>query len=203
MNHPYFTKLRRLIDGAITFHDLNRASHYISEGLRLAGEEECPGEVLYFRAQAAIVEGRLPEAVALLQRALTFNAHDGAAYNDMALCLVEMGRLEGVLEIFDQGIAVEADYATIHHNKGWLLNKLGRTTEAILCFEKALALEPERAVTWENMADAYEAQGRFPEALEAYRKALQFLPEIDGGIREQLEGEIERLRSREKTKGQA
>ncbi|MEI8011707.1 MAG: tetratricopeptide repeat protein [Candidatus Omnitrophota bacterium] len=193
MNHPYFTKLRRCIDHAITFYDLARAYHYIGEGLRLAGEEECPGEAMYFRAQEAIVEGHPLVAVDFLKKALIFNSYDGAAYNDMALCLVEMGKIEGVLEVFDQGIAVEADYATIHHNKGWLLNKLGRPTEALICFEKALSLEPERAVTWENMADAYEALGRYTEALKACQKALQLLPVTDGGIREQLESEIKRL----------
>ena len=193
MNHPDFTTLRRRIDEAITFHDLDKARHWIAEGVCLAQAGECPGELMYFRAQEAVIDERFDTALALLQRALVFNPLDGAAYNDMALCMVEMGKIDGVLEIFDQGIAVEGDYATIHHNKGWFLNMLGRPTEALVCFAQALAFESQRGVTWENMANAYEAQGRITEALEAYRKAVAFLPVSAGGIRQQLQAEIERL----------
>jgi tetratricopeptide (TPR) repeat protein len=198
MNHPSFTDLRRQIDAAITFHDLEAVHRCIGEGLWLAQTKECPGEAMYFHAQEAIVSERFDEAVSLLEQALVFNPLDGAAYNDIALCMVEMGRIEGVLDVFDKGIAVEGDYATIHHNKGWLLNKLGHQTAALACFERAIALEPRRVVTWENMADVYEEQGRIPAAISAYRKALECLDVPGNEIREQIMAEIQRLESREK-----
>ena len=193
MNHPSFTKLRRQIDEAITFDDLKKARHLIALGLKLAQAKECPGETMYFRAQACIASEEYEDALPFLVRALVFNPADGAAYNDMALCLVEMGRLDGILEIFDKGIALEPDYATIHHNKGWFLNKIGRPTEALVCFERALGFEPRRVVTWENMANAYEELGRPEEALKAYRNALGFLRGAGQGIRAQLQAEIQRL----------
>jgi tetratricopeptide (TPR) repeat protein len=193
MNHPAFTQLRRRIDEAITFDEITHARRWIAQGLEQAHAMQCPGEAMYFYAQEAIITEDFEKAMGLLEQALAFNPDDGAAYNDMALCMVEMGRLEGVLEVFDQGIAVEADYATIHHNKGWFLNKIGRPTEALLCFERALALEPGRVVTWENVADAYEGLGRIPEALGAYQKALSFLEGPRDVVRHQIEGEIERL----------
>ncbi len=193
MNHPDFTELRRKIDAAITFHDLDSARHFTAEGLRLAQVKETPGEAMYFRAQNCIIAESFEEAIPFLEQALVFNPLDGAAYNDIALCRIEMGVLDGALEIFDKGIAVEPDYATIHHNKGWLLNMLGRPTEALVCFERALALEPQRVVTLENMANAYEEQGRIAEALDAYRKALSFLEQSSGAIARQIQDEIARL----------
>jgi tetratricopeptide (TPR) repeat protein len=193
MNDPFFTQLRREIDDAITFNDQDRAGRLIDEGLRLAREKESLGETLYFRAQEAIIGERFPEAIDLLRQALTYNPLDGAAYNDVALCLVEMGKIEGVPEIFDKGIAAEPDYATIHHNKGWFLNKIGRHSEALVCFERALAFEPGRVVTWENMANAFEAQGRISDAVNAYKKALFYLHASHKDIQEQLKAQIERL----------
>ncbi|MBF0594344.1 MAG: tetratricopeptide repeat protein [Candidatus Omnitrophica bacterium] len=193
MNDPGFTRLRRELDEAITFDDLGKSRSLVAEGLQRAQQDEIPGEVMYFRAQEAIIEGMFTEAIVMLEQALVFNPSDGAAYNDIALCMVEMGRLEGVLDIFDQGIAVEPDYATIHHNKGWFLNKIGKTSQALACFEQALLLEPGRVVTWENMADAYEEQGRLPEALNAYKKALALLKKPSSRIRAQLQAEIDRL----------
>jgi tetratricopeptide (TPR) repeat protein len=194
MNHPDFTELRRAIDAAITYDDPVMARHLTREGERRALALGCPGEHMYFKAQYAIIDGRYEEAVPYLQEALMFNPDDGAAYNDLALCLVERGVIEGVLEIFDQGIAVEPDYATIHHNKGWLLNQLNQPLAALECFRRALALEPGRAVTYENMANAYEMLGRAPEAVGAYAEALRCLKQGTGFIRSQIEGEIERLR---------
>lgn len=192
MNDPRFTDLRRRVDEAITFDDLSLAGTMAREGLMQAREKESLGEMMYFRAQCAIIEKNFDEALGYLDRALGYNPRDGAAYNDKALCLVELGVLDGVEELFDRGIAVEPDYATIHHNKGWFLNKTGRHEEALGCFEKALALEPDRAVSYENMADAYENAGHADEALKAYKKALELL-RCSGSIRDQIAGEIRRL----------
>jgi tetratricopeptide (TPR) repeat protein len=192
MNHPDFTQIRRDIDEAITYDDRLRARALAMAGLRRAQEQECLGEVMYFQAQLMIVEENFPEAIQYLDQAIRYNPLDGAAYNDKALCLLELGVIEGAEELFNKGIEVEADYATIHHNKGWLLNKLGRHGEALSCFEKALDLEPHRAVTYENIADTYESLGRAGDAVKAYKKALEFIPS-SGSIKTQIQGEIDRL----------
>lgn len=196
MNHPEFTELRRKLDEAITFQELTAAKRLAREGLRLAQERECLGEVMYFRAQQKIVAGKHGEASGYLRKALEFNPHDGAAYNDLALCRVELGKIDGVLELFDTGIGVEPDYATIHHNKGWFLNQLGHYKEALACFERALALDPCRAVTYENMADAYENLGRIDDAIGAYQKVLDLLGPSADVIKTQIKREIARLEKR-------
>jgi len=196
MNHPFFSQLRRDIDEAITFHDLDEAGRLAAEGLRLAGEKECPAEACYFRAQQEIISEQFEAAIPHLRRALQLNPADGAAYNDLALCRIELGQIDGALELFDQGIAVEPDYATIHHNKGWFLNMLGQHETALVSFEKALEIEPGRAVTYENMADAYEHLGRIDEALSALREALRLVRASFPRIRQQIEEELRRLEKR-------
>jgi len=69
MNHPDFTQLRRDIDEALTFDDRVRAGALAEEGLRLAHQKECLGEVMYFRAQRKIAAGRFSEALAGLDLA--------------------------------------------------------------------------------------------------------------------------------------
>ena len=194
VNHPDFTSLRRSIDDAITYQDLSAAKKFAAQGLRLAEQKECLAEVMYFKAQRLIVRERFGEAVPFLKKALKYNPTDGAAYNDLALCLINLGIVEGVEIFFDKGIEVEPDYATIYHNKGWFLNNIGRPTEALALFQITLTLEPGRAVTYENMANAYESLGRAGEALEAYQKALACLPVTMADIRAQIEIEIHRLR---------
>lgn len=193
MNHPDFTQLRCAIDGAITYQDLVSAKTFAEAGLRLAEDKECLGEMMYFKAQRYIIDGRCDEAIPFLEKALLYNPQDGAAYNDLALCRINNGVINGAEALFDKGIAVEPDYATIYHNKGWFLNNLGRSAEALELFRQTLALEPDRAVTYENMADAYEHLGCGREALAAYKKAFDLLPPVLIDIREQIGEEITRL----------
>lgn len=193
MNEPEFTQLRRSIDEAITYNDIMRALQFTALGMDAARKKECLGEVMYFQAQMEIIRENFAEAIRYLDLAVARNPSDGAAFNDRALCMIEMGIIEGAIEYFDKGIAVEPDYATIYHNKGWFLNKLGRHDEALTLFKKALELEPGRAVTYENMADVYLNLGQRQKALEAYRQALRFLKPENGHIVLQLRKIIKSL----------
>ncbi len=186
-----FCKLRRKLDDAITYADFETAMQLAEEGLYCAQRQELLGEMMYFKAQCEIINEQYEEAVSSLGRAINYNPADGAAYNDRALCGIELGWDEQqCLADFDKGIEVEPDYASVYHNKGWYLNKLGRPQEALAYFEKALELESDRAVTYENLADAYLNLGVQHKALEAFKKAVQLLPPSCVEIRAQLEDKI-------------
>jgi len=189
-----FCELRRRLDDAITYADFEAARQLAQEGLTGARSQGLLGESMYFRAQQRIINEDYEAAINCLDLAIQDNPADGAAYNDRALCVIELEGEEGqALADFDKGIEVEPDYATVYHNKGWYLNKLGRAREAVLYFEKTLELEPGRAVTYENLADAYIKLGEKPKAIEAFRKAFQLIPPEYPGIRDQIEIKIKML----------
>jgi len=135
-NHADFTELRRQIDHAITFHDVRAARDHARKGFARAQAEEIISEQMYFRGQFEIINGHFEKAIPYLDKAIEYNPTDGAAFNDRALCMVELGIIEGVMEYFDRGIAVEPDYATIYHNKAWFLNKLGQHQESLVLFKR-------------------------------------------------------------------
>ncbi len=189
-----FSKLRRQLDDAITYADFSAAILLAQDGLQAAEHQENLGEMMYFKAQREIIAENYHNALKFLDSAIKFNPFDGAAFNDRALCMIELGITDAqALANFDRGIEVEPDYATIYHNKGWYLNKLGRHKEAIEYFEKTLGLEPARAVTYENLADAYLHLGSTNKAVEAFQKALKYLKPDYTDIRQQIEAKIEML----------
>src|SRR3989338_887512 len=189
-----FSKLRRELDEAITFADFDAARQLAQRGLTAAQIQEDLGEINYFRAQQFIIDEHYKEAIEYLKLCLKYNSLDGAAYNDLALCAIEIGEsAAAALNYFDKGIEVEPDYSSIYHNKGWYLNKLGRSQEAIPYLKKALELEPDRAVTYENLADAYFKLGASLEAVKIYRKALSLLGSSHEEIKEQIEAKIKML----------
>jgi len=193
MNYPRFTSIRRLIDNAITFNDIEEAKKLAVKGLKMANEKEILSEKMFFLAQLEIIKGNFEKAIDYLDRTIKFNPKDGAAYNDRALCMIETGKLDGAIEYFNKGISVEPDYETIYHNKGWFLNKLGYYNEALELFKKVLEMDKKRAVTYENMANVYENLGLIKKAIEHYKKALQFTGPSYLSIKGQIILEIERL----------
>jgi tetratricopeptide (TPR) repeat protein len=191
--HALFPVLRKKLDDAITYGTKKEALALAREGLRKAKLAKSAGETEYFKAQLHIIKNNFATAIGHLDLAIAHNPADGAAFNDRALCMVELGIIDEAFSFFDRGIAVEPDYATIYHNKGWLLNNIGRHTEAIRCLRKALELEPGRAVTYDNLADAQMNLGNRAGALESYRKVLRLLkPRECPGIRKQI---CERIKS--------
>ncbi len=186
--------LRIKLDEAITYGTKKEAFLLAKEGLIEAKKRGLSGEAAYFKGQVEILKKRYVSAIEYFDAAIKYNPKDGAAYNDRALCMVELGIIDEAFSYFDKGIRVEPDYATIYHNKGWLLNNIGRYREAIACFRKALALEPDRPVTYDNLADALYNLVDYKGALEAYKKVLELLkPGCCRGIKKEIKKKIKVL----------
>lgn len=189
-----FLKLRIELDDAITYGSVEAAKTLVEKGLHRATKKELLGEIEYFKGQLGIINEDYKRAIAHFDKAVEYNPNDGAAFNDRALCMVELGNLDEAFYCFDKGIEVEPDYATVYHNKGWLLNKMGRYTEAIKCFKKALELQPNRAVTYEGLADAYRNLSKYSKAIKAYQNALENLNPRCHNIRGQILSQIQLLK---------
>ncbi|MDD5167076.1 MAG: tetratricopeptide repeat protein, partial [Candidatus Omnitrophica bacterium] len=126
-----FSGLRAKLDEAITYGTHKEALKLAREGLSDARSKALLGEIEYFKGQLDLLKGNFTSAIEHFDLAVKHNPADGAAYNDRALCMVELGVIDEAFYYFDKGIEVEPDYATIYHNKGWLLNNIGRHSEAI------------------------------------------------------------------------
>jgi len=192
--HGDLIGLRIKLDEAITYGTHQEAVKLAKHGLKEASDNGLEGEAEYFKGQIELLKKNFTTAIEHFDAAIKYNPNDGAAYNDRALCMVELGIIDKAFYYFDKGIEVEPDYATIYHNKGWLLNNIGRHTEAIECFKKALSLEPDRAVTYDNLADALFNLSDYKGALDAYKKVLQLLkPDCCKDIRKQIAWRIKSI----------
>jgi len=185
--HGFLIKIRLELDDAITYGTKRKSVELARKGLKEARRLKLGGEEEYFLGQLQILKGNFVTAIEHFDAAIKYNPRDGAAFNDRALSMVELGIIDEAIGYFDRGIGVEPDFATIHHNKGWLLNNIGRHTEAIKCFKTALKLSPNRAVTYDNLADALYNLGDFKAAQAAYKKVLELLkPGCCNGIKRQI-----------------
>ena len=69
MNTADFPPLRRKLDDAITYANLDLARQLAREGLGGAQAKELLGEIMYFKAQLAIIDEHYQEAISFLNRA--------------------------------------------------------------------------------------------------------------------------------------
>jgi len=193
----YLAGLRIKLDEAITYGTPKQALRLARRGLKEAQAKNLPAEIEYFKGQIELLKENFVTAIEHFDAAIKYNPSDGAAYNDRALCMVELGIIDEAFSYFDKGIKAEPDYANIYHNKGWLLNNIGRHTEAISYFKKALEIEPQRPVTYDNLADALLNLGDYPGAIEAYKKVLDLLkPGACRGIRKKIISQIKSLKKK-------
>ncbi len=97
-------ELRVKLDRAITYGIHDEALEIARKGLKAAREKQLPGEMEYFQGQLEILSDNFTKAIEHFDRAIKYNPVDGAAYNDRALCMVELGIIDQAFFYFDQGI---------------------------------------------------------------------------------------------------
>lgn len=199
--HCELLELRLKLDDAITYGTKKDAFSLAKKGLEESRLNDFKGEIEYFKGQLDILKKNFVSAIEHFDSAIKINPFDGAAFNDKALCMAELGFIDEAISNFDKGIEAEPGYATIYHNKGWLLNNIGLHTEAIKYLTKALELEPGRAVTYDSLADAYFNLGQIKKAVGAYRSVISFLkPGCCLGLKKEIAKKIAQLEAKIKEK---
>lgn len=145
----------------------------MAAGARLAHAE--PSTVQ--RAHAAWAAGRLDEALAESERAVTEGPDSAYAWGLRAFLLSRSGRKEDALAAYDRAVALDPRAAVVQNNRGAVLLQLGRVSEASVAFAKALEVDPRYADALNNRGAALERQGRQNEAASSYRAATEADPE--------------------------
>lgn len=127
--------------------------------------------------------GRLPEALAGFEAALTADPGLAEAEHGRALCLLMLGRDEEALAAFDSVGAELTGAAAVLANRGVALHRLGRLEEAVASYDAAVSADPHYAIALANRAATLSALGRHGEALESCTRALAVRPDhVDAWI---------------------
>lgn len=124
-------------------------------------------------------QGRLQEALAQFDAAITSNPGYVDAYSNRGVMLQELGRLEEALASFDKAIELKPDYAEANSNQGLALQELGQLDEAIASHRRALAINPNYAAAHSNLGNALLLKGQAGEAFECHRKAVALAPQVN------------------------
>jgi len=124
---------------------------------------------------ALVAEGRFKEAYSVLGRSLAidrFFPQGFTVYNNMGLCLLEMGMYEESIEDFRRAIMANPGSIESFGNMGMAYFKLGRYDEAADSLEKAVKLNPGYTTSHLLLSQVYKARGRYKDELAEAETAL-------------------------------
>ena len=134
-----------------------------------------PAELLN-RANAALRQNRLAEAVDLYGRIVGQWPDHCVAFNNCGVALEQGGRFDQALASFDRALAIKPDYAEAWYNRGIVLLKIRRLDQALENFGQALAIRPDYAEAHANRAVALMELNRLEEAVTDIGRALELKP---------------------------
>jgi pentatricopeptide repeat protein len=131
-------------------------------------------------AERLLQEGRIEDAMLMLERILDQDPENTAALHKMGLALLNLGRFAMAAEKLEQAAKQTLDDPEIWAAAGYSWLALDDTKRAIAPLQRARELDPASPRNAEMLADALSRGGRTEEAEQLYRDMIQRFP--DEGI---------------------
>jgi tetratricopeptide (TPR) repeat protein len=113
----------------------------------------------------------------LFKHALTINAKNYLAHNNLGAALIQQGEIEEGISHYIKALEIHPNYWLAHSNLGGYLVGQGEVEKAMYHCSEALRLNPNSPETHTNLGLALALQGRFEEATTHYFEALRLRPE--------------------------
>jgi tetratricopeptide (TPR) repeat protein len=120
--------------------------------------------------------GRLPEAIAAFQRAVSSNPRYADAYFRLGIALEKLGDLGSAIVAYHRATELQPSLTEAWFRAGALVHTLGHRDEAIGCFRRAAASGPKTRFGRLGEARALLTEDRDVEAERVLREALVLDP---------------------------
>jgi tetratricopeptide (TPR) repeat protein len=118
-------------------------------------------------------QGRVADALRLLERAVEIAPNDLSSRNALGLCLLQLERPAEALEQFEALLKLSPSLPYAHSSHGNSLLALGAVTDAEASYQRALALVPGFPDAVMSLAAAELREHKAPEAAARIRALLQ------------------------------
>lgn len=122
--------------------------------------------------------GRLDEAEAVLQRALTVHPPDSQAFTlrNLGALVCQMGRPDDAIDCYRQALELEPDNPQTHRDLAAVYHSQEQLEAAETCYRRAVALAPAWVDASRHLADLLVSAKRPDEAEPLYRQLAQTNP---------------------------
>lgn len=131
-----------------------------------------------YRASLLLAVGRVEEAGADIERALSLNPNDSSAFALQAIIAVVQNEKEKALEVAGKAVEADPDSATAQIALSYARQARFDLEGTRASLEKAVELEPENVLAWARLAELWSSFGDLDKALEAAEKAVSLEPDL-------------------------
>ncbi|MGB7543625.1 MAG: tetratricopeptide repeat protein, partial [Burkholderiales bacterium] len=171
--------LSRAINGALQHHQAGRLSEAEAayrEALAIDPENI---DALHFLGVIAFQRAEHERAAELISRALTRNASNAPAHNNLGNVFLAQGKLDEAIACYRKAVELAPDYVDPHFNMGNIFIKMqGKLDEAVACHQRVLTLMPDSPIAHSNLGNMLVEQGKRNEAIACYQKAIELKPDF-------------------------
>lgn len=117
-------------------------------------------------------QGRKPERLDVLQRAVDIAPDNADALNNYGNALRDAGRLDEAIEAYRRGLVGKPRAPDLHENLATALLEKKEFAQAIELLGNAVKLAPDRASAWHFLAAALFSAEKWEAAIVAYGRAV-------------------------------
>jgi tetratricopeptide (TPR) repeat protein len=123
------------------------------------------------------LQGRLDEAIAEYQRAISINPGSASAHNNLGIAFSQQGKRQQAAAEYRLALDRDPKSGSARNNLGVALYNQGKPDDAIVQLRRAIEINPNFwALPHSNLGDALFAQGKIDEAGAEYRRAAEVEP---------------------------
>jgi tetratricopeptide (TPR) repeat protein len=131
-----------------------------------------------YRASLLLAVGRVDEADADIQRALSLDPNDSNAYALQTIIAVVQNDKDKALQVAQQAVGRAPDSATAQIALSYAQQARFDLEGARVSLEKAVKLDPNNALAWARLAELHSSFGNLKKALKAAQKAVALEPDL-------------------------
>jgi TolB-like protein/DNA-binding winged helix-turn-helix (wHTH) protein/tetratricopeptide (TPR) repeat protein len=131
------------------------------------------------RGALRAAQGRNPEAVIDLKRAISLDPSDMGAFAELGRIQLLDGRPHEALESYEHAVSLDPLNGILHNQRCMALEDLARYDEALEACERARTLLPHSALAFDSLSWLAESRGRIDEALRWNSAAINAEPHPD------------------------
>lgn len=167
---------QRQLDRAIAAHARGDLDAAVSGYRRLLAARSRDHEVAHQLGLALWQQGRLDDALLLLEAAVQQAPGVGRYWGNLGNARQSAGRLNEAIAAYAEAVALAPERHAAWSGMGVALRGLSRLTEAIAALHKAASIPGAGAAVWQNLGSALSADGQHVEAVAALRTAAAMVP---------------------------
>lgn len=180
---PFQQKLER----AILLGDQTRAKESIEVMAGLIRDRKDFGPAYVYLSQAYLAQGRMPEALKVLEEGVRNNPRDYTLCSCYGTLLLKAGQYDQASEVLQKALTILDFDPQVWDNLGIIAWRKGDYPKALEYYEKAVSLDKTFALAFSNLGmlyfSIYTDRGNKPEdlarSLDNFRKAVSLDPTLN------------------------